>query len=152
MPRATSAAQRFFSPYNAAPEQLQGGPITVGCDVYGLGVLLYELLTDNEPFDFTGKTAGQIEELILQTEPLAPSLRNGTIAAHALRGDLDAIAMKALRKDPQQRYASVDELHADIQNYLDGRPVMARKGRRWYRARKFIGRNRIALGGAGVPR
>jgi serine/threonine-protein kinase len=142
----TGAAERFFSPQNASPEQVRGELVTVGCDVYGLGVLLYELMAQSTPFDFTGKTPGQIEHLILKTEPVAPSLRNGPIPARSLRGDLDAIVLHALRKSAADRYATVDEFAADIRNYLEGRPVAARRGRTWYRVRKFVGRNRIALG------
>jgi len=145
----TGAAQRFFSPYNASPEQLRGDPITVGCDVYGLGVLLYELLAQAPPFDLVGKTADEIQKLILETDPLPPSARaqsTDPTAARSLRGDLDAIVLRALRKAAEDRYPTVDEFTADIRNYLEGRPVAARRGRSWYRVRKFVGRHRIALG------
>jgi tRNA A-37 threonylcarbamoyl transferase component Bud32/tetratricopeptide (TPR) repeat protein len=145
----TGAAQRFFSPHNAAPEQLRGEPITVACDVYGLGILLYELLAEAAPFDFTGKTPGQIEQLIFDTEPLAPSAR-ASADARNLRGDLDAIVLHALRKNPERRYATVDHFSGDIRRYLEGRPVEARKGRTWYRVRKFVGRHRVALGATAV--
>jgi len=138
----TSAAQRFFSPHNAAPEQLRGKPVTVGCDVYGLGILLYEMLAGVTPFDFGGKSPGEMEGVILDAEPRAPSTR---VADKALAGDLDAIVMHALRKQPEQRYATVEQLANDIHRHLNGRPVEARKGRVWYRARKFAGRHRVAL-------
>jgi serine/threonine-protein kinase len=138
----TGAAQRFFSPYNAAPEQLRGEPVTVACDVYGLGVLLYEMLTGNPPYDFAGKTPGEMEKLILDVEPVAPSVR---AMQKLLRGDLDAIVAQALRKLPAQRYTTVEQFADDIRRYLDGHPVTARKGRTAYRLRKFIWRNRIGL-------
>ena len=145
----TGAAQRFFSPYNAAPEQLRGDPITVGCDVYGLGVLLYELLARAAPFDFVGKTADEIQRLILETEPPLPSARaesTDAAVARSLRGDLDAIVLRALRKASSDRYATVEQFAEDVRNYLEDRPVVARRGRVGYRTRKFVSRHRIALG------
>ena len=149
----TGAAQRFFSPHNAAPEQLRGEPITVACDVYGLGMLLYELLADTAPFDFAGKTADEIQHLILETEPPSPSARaqsSDSGIARGLRGDLDAIVLRALRKAPEDRYPTVGQFAEDIRNYLDGRPVTARRGRTWYCVRKFAGRHRVALGVAAL--
>ena len=116
----TSAAQRYFSPYNAAPEQLRGEPVTVACDVYGLGVLLYEMLTGSAPFDFVGKTPGEMEKMILEREPRVPS---ECAANRNLRGDLDAIVSRALRKRPIERYATVDQFAGDVQRYLDHQPV-----------------------------
>jgi len=132
---------------------LRGDSITVGCDVYGLGVLLYELLVYAAPFEFAGKTPDEIQRLILDTEPPAPSDRaesSNPSAARSLRGDLDAIVLSALRKSPEDRYATVDQFAEDIRNYLNGRPVEARRGRTWYRVRKFAGRHRVALGVAGL--
>jgi len=145
----TGAAERYFSPGNAAPEQLRGEPITVACDVYGLGMLLYQLLAHAAPFDLVGKTADEMQHLILETEPPAPSARaqsSDSSTARSLRGDLDAIILRALRKSPEDRYPTVEQFANDIRNYLDGRPVRARRGRIWYRARKFVGRHRVALG------
>jgi len=139
----TGAAERFFSPYNAAPEQLRGEPVTVACDVYGLGVLLYEMLAGKAPFDFAGLTPGEMEKRILDVEPYAPSAR---AAQPALRGDLDAIVARSMRKQPAARYATVEQLADDVGRYLQGHPVEARKGRAWYRTLKFAGRHRVALG------
>ena len=140
----TGAAQRFFSPHNAAPEQLRGEPVTVACDVYGLGVLLYEMLAGVAPFDFTGKTPGEVEHVIVDVEPAPPSSRGSTV----LRGDLDAIVLRALRKDASERYATADQFAADVVAYLQRRPVYARSGQSWYRIRMFVLRNRIALAAA----
>lgn len=138
----TNAAQRFFSPSNAAPEQLRGEPVTVACDVYGLGVLLYELIAGVPPFDFTGMTPGAIEHTIVGVSPVLPSVR---VRDRALRGDLDAIVATALRKRPIERYSGVDQLADDVRRFLAARPVRARKGQALYRASRFVRRNRIGL-------
>jgi tetratricopeptide (TPR) repeat protein len=157
----TATAHRFFSPNNAAPEQLRGQRIGVACDVYQLGTLLYELLCGKTVFDTTGLTPGQLEQRILGVAPEALSARAGRVSdaiaqahgvttpaalARALRGDLDAIVALALRKPPQERYGSVEQLADDLRRCLDGRPVVALRGRRWYRARKFLRRHALAVG------
>lgn len=153
----TGTAQRYFSPQYAAPEQVLGAPIGVACDVYGLGLLLYELLGGQRPFDLTDVSAGQAERLICEVPPVAPSaaLAQSKTAlarsrASALRGDLDDIVMRCLRKAPHERYASVELLQSDLDNYLQGRPVLARGGHTAYRVRKFIGRHRLGVGAAAV--
>ena len=118
----TATAHRFFSPSNVAPEQLRGERVGVACDVYQLATLLHELLCGTTVFDATGLTAGQLEQKIIEVAPEAPSARAAratyaiarahgalTPAAFArdLRGDLDAIVARALRKSPQERYGSV---------------------------------------------
>lgn len=157
----TGTAERFFTLSHAAPEQWRGDPITVGCDVYALGVLLYELVAGAPPFRFDTLTPGQIERLILDTPPAPPSrgcvdtapaqaeLRGfGSNAAlrRALRGDIDAIVERALRKDVGERYSSVEQFDADVRAFLEQRPVAARAGQRMYRLRKFVARNRMGLG------
>jgi serine/threonine-protein kinase len=146
----TATAQRFFSLHNVAPEHLRGEPVAVSCDIYALGVLLYELLSGHPPFDFTRLTPAQIERCVLENEPPAPSLRAAnarpaTAASDALKGDLDSIVLKCLRKSPNARYASVDLLVADIRSFLECRPVEARRGRKSYRLRKFISRHRAGV-------
>ncbi len=147
----TATAQRFFSPMYAAPEQLLGEPIGVACDVYALGLLLYEVLAGTRPFDFSGLTPGQVERLVTTVPPMAPSsaasrIESPPVLPKQLRGDLDDIVLRCLRKVPAERYASVEQLEADLGNYLDGLPVQARGGHGWYRLRKFVGRNRIPVG------
>jgi len=152
----TQAAQRYFSPHHAAPEQFRNAPVTPACDVYGLGALLYELLSGLPPFDLQGLTPGAIENLVLNSDPLAPSQRRDDgqaahpISAAQLRGDLDSIVLKCLRKHPEDRYATVDQLAADIRAHLDGYPVAARRGGRWYRSRRFLSRHRIAVSASAV--
>jgi serine/threonine protein kinase/tetratricopeptide (TPR) repeat protein len=152
----TLTAERFFTPSSAAPEQIRGGPVTVGVDVYGLGVLLQELLVGKPPFAVDGLTPGQVEQLIQRVPPpdmstrlgaddlpvaRARSLNSVEVLRRRLLDDLDPIVERCLRKDPRDRYASVEQLAADIGNALAGRPVSARAGRRWYRLRKFVRRN-----------
>jgi serine/threonine-protein kinase len=156
----TGTAERMFTLSHAAPEQWRGEPSTVGCDVYALGVLLYELLAGSPPFRFDGLLPGQIERLILHTPPealnrRAASMTPSMVAARgfssaarlgaALRGDLDAIVERALRKGVGERYATVEQLDADVAAYLEERPVSARGGQRWYRVRKFVARHSYAL-------
>ncbi len=158
--QVTGTAERYFTLSHAAPEQWRGEPVTVGCDVYALGVLLYELLAGSSPFAFESLSPGQIERLILHTPPELPSRRAGqadpgvAIArgfsqsqalARCLRGDLDSIVERALRKGVSERYATLEQFDADVEAFLDLRPVAARSGHHWYRLRKFVGRHRIAV-------
>ena len=146
----TATEQRYFSPLYAAPEQLLGEPIGVGCDVYALGLLLCECLTDARAFDFSNLSAGQIERLITSVPPSAPSqiaaARGASVnLRRQLRGELDDIVLRCLRKAPEERYSSVEQLSLDLENYLQGRPVRARGGHFWYRSRKFVRRNLIPV-------
>jgi serine/threonine-protein kinase len=144
-----------------APEQLRGDRVGVACDVYQLGTLLHELLCGATVFDAVGLTLGQFERRILEEVPDAPSVRavrtsDATAQSHAaaspsalardLRGDLDAIVALALRKPPRERYGSVEQLADDLRRYLEGRPVAAVRGQRWYPLRKFLRRNALAVG------
>jgi serine/threonine-protein kinase len=155
----TQTAARFFTPAYAAPEQVRGERITVACDLYALGALLYELLSGVPPFALDGKTAGEAERLILDVPPDAMELahrsrpkaaalsgRSDTAAwARQLRGDLESIVQKALRKEPLARYLSVEALDDDLARWLQLRPVRARRGRVLYRLRKFAQRHRSAV-------
>lgn len=140
----TTAEQRFVSLAHAAPEQLRGDPITLACDVYGLGSLLYVLLTGITPLDLAGLSRSDAERKILDTDPPPMSTRV-TSGAMVLKGDLDAIVAKCLRKAPTERYATVEALAADVKAYLSGFPVAARFGGYGYRLRRFAGRHRVAL-------
>jgi serine/threonine-protein kinase len=159
----TATAERYFTLTHAAPEQWRGGPVTVACDVYALGVLLHELLAGAPPFEFRDLSPGRIEALILDTPAPPPSrtagerddagarargLADSDALRRALRGDLDAIVQRALRKEADARYPSVEQFDADLAAWLEGRPVAARGGHGWYRARKFVGRHRWAVAGA----
>lgn len=134
-----------LTPRYAAPEQFAGHS-GVGVDVYALGVILYELLTGNSPYGSAHLDTMTLIEAIRVQEPVPPSqlaLPRGQ--ARRLRGDLDAIVLKALRKDPRQRYAAVDELLDDVERHLDRRPVRARRGSSLYRFARFVERNRLPL-------
>lgn len=157
---ATATNMRYLTPNYAAPEQFAGGPVSVMSDVYALGALLYELLSGRPPLALDGISVGEIERRVLQHPPeaLERAAGQGARAAAALgradlpawrrslRGDLDAIVHKALRKEPNGRYLSVEALDADIQCYLERRPVLASGNRRAYRIGKFVQRHRLLLG------
>jgi tetratricopeptide (TPR) repeat protein len=153
----TGATQFAFTPAYASPEQVRGERVTTATDVYSLGVVLYELLTGRSPYRVKSHGSAEMLKAICEQEPAKPSTtvaRGERQAAtfppaerqrRRLRGDLDSIVLKALRKEPQQRYASVDALSEDVAHYLDGRPVAARKGTFSYRAGKFVRRHWIGV-------
>ncbi len=131
----------------AAPEQVLGQPVGVACDVYALGVMLFELLTGQRPYAHTAGRA--LEDEILRGELRRPSdVASERSRAKALRGDIDAIVLSALRREPGQRYASVGALADDIESHLAGEPVKARPDSRLYRWRKFIARHALPLSAA----
>lgn len=139
----TVSMDRVLSPAHAAPEQVTGGTVTTATDVYALGVLLYELLTDERPFEVDRSSATSIERSILDANPEPPS-RRPVRDARRLRGDLDTIVLMALRKEPERRYQSARELGDDVGRYLEGRPVTARGDSLAYRAGKALARHRWA--------
>jgi len=151
-PDAT-ATLRVMTPAYAAPEQVRGQRITVATDVYALGGVLYRLLSGRRPVEITGASPGEMERRICEVMPPPPSVvAEGPAAAwkRNLRGDLDTIVLKALRKEPERRYASVEQLADDIRRHQVGRPVRARADSWRYRAGKFVRRNRIAVGAAAL--
>ena len=144
--RFTEAAGRALTPDYASPEQILDEPLTISSDVYSLGVVLYELLTGRRPYKLQRNSRGALEDAIVQAQPMAPSIGADQASRRLLRGDLDTIVLKALKKKPAERYATVHALLDDIYHYLDGRPVKAQPDSGWYRTKKFIGRNKLALG------
>ena len=134
----------------AAPEQVRGEAVTTAADVYGLGVVLYELLTGRRPHPVETLTAGEAERAILEQEPPAPSEVAESRIARRLRGDLDRICLMALRKEPERRYGSVEQLAGDLERFLQGRPVLAQPATMRYRAGRFVRRNRAAIAAAAV--
>jgi tetratricopeptide (TPR) repeat protein len=132
-----------LTPEYASPEQVRGMPVTTATDVYALGAILYELLTGERAQKIDSRTPTQIDRVVCEIEPPPPSL-----IAQGLNSDLDNIVLMAMRKEPERRYASVDQLADDIRRYLDGRPVVARKDSLTYRAGKFVRRNRLAIAAA----
>lgn len=145
----TATAQRALTPEYASPEQVRGDPVTPASDIYALGVVLYRLLTHASPY---GRATGDnyaLTRAICDTEPPPPSQADTTVpraARRPLRGDLDAIVLMALRKDPQRRYPSADALADDVFRHLEGLPVQARRGAWSYRAGRFVLRHRAAFG------
>jgi len=144
----TQYSGRALSPEYASPEQIVGEPLSIASDVYSLGVVLFELLAGTRPYKLTRVTRAALEEAILHAEPQRLSDAAPARLRRILRGDLDTIVLKALKKDSRERYATVNALVEDISRYLDNRPVLARPDSNWYRMRKFVSRNRVGVAGA----
>jgi non-specific serine/threonine protein kinase/serine/threonine-protein kinase len=130
-----------MTPDYASPEQVRGAPLTTATDIYSLGVVLHLLLTGRAPYRLQGMTLDQLLATVCDREIDAP--RTGST-------DLDSIILKALRKDPAERYGSAAELSADIGRYLDGLPVDARPPRAAYVMRKFVARHRLGVAAAAM--
>jgi TolB-like protein/Tfp pilus assembly protein PilF/tRNA A-37 threonylcarbamoyl transferase component Bud32 len=145
----TRADVHPMTPLYASPEQVRGGPITAATDIYSLGVVFFELLTGHHLYRLTIGTPVELEQVICQSEPPRPS-RVVDKLQRPLHGDLDHIALKALRKEPEQRYRSVAELSEDIRRHLAGLPVAARRGTLRYRAEKFVRRHKTEVGASGL--
>ncbi|MBS1795314.1 MAG: serine/threonine protein kinase [Acidobacteria bacterium] len=150
----TKTAFHALTPAYASPEQLQGGGLSAASDIYSLGVVLYELLTGARPFETEGKSFEEIVRTVTMIDPVIPSAvsdprfnppasKRAAAAPNRklLKGDLDNIVMTALRKEPARRYQSVELFAQDIENYLDGLPVVARPNTFAYRAEKFFKRH-----------
>ncbi|HKD61676.1 MAG TPA: protein kinase, partial [Terracidiphilus sp.] len=163
-PQITVAGERALTPEYAAPEQLKDEPITTATDVYALGVLLYVLLTGLHPAGSATRNAADLIVAVVEAEPVHPSnvvtqissisdtvgnaaRRSSTPEklSRVLRGDLDTIVIKALRKDPRERYPSVTAMADDIRGYLRHEAISARPDTVFYRTRKFVRRNRIVV-------
>ncbi len=167
-----STLLRPMTPEYASPEQVRGEAISTHTDVYSLGVVLYQLLTGRSPYRVDTRTPERLAEAITRDEPERPSTAihrketaggagdsreitpeevSGTREAtparlqKRLRGDLDFILLKALRKEPMQRYSSVEQFSEDIRRHLEGIPVGARKGTWSYRSGKFVRRHKASV-------
>jgi serine/threonine protein kinase/tetratricopeptide (TPR) repeat protein len=166
---------RILTPGYASPEQVKDEPITTASDVYSLGVVLYELLTGRGPYGVTGRTPHEISRAVCEFEPGKPStvvlreapaepgqdpitpasvsaVRDGSPEklSKRLSGDIDNIVLMALRKEPQRRYASVEQFAEDIRRHLENLPVVARKDTAGYRTAKFISRHKAGVAAAVV--
>jgi eukaryotic-like serine/threonine-protein kinase len=169
----TRTQVRMLTPDYASPEQWRGEIITTASDIYSLGVVLYELLTGRRPYRVSGRTPEEIDRAIVETDSQKPSAAVVKVERHPadsalssgagfstncegnpeklrrrLTGDLDNIVLKALRKEPQRRYASVEQFSEDIRRHLEGLPVVARKDTFSYRAGKFVKRHATAVAAA----
>jgi eukaryotic-like serine/threonine-protein kinase len=170
---AETTLARPMTPEYASPEQIRGEPITTASDVYSLGVVLYQLLTGRSPYPGDTRSSHELARAVCETEPGRPSTavlkpqlnradapqltpeqvsdsREGSLAKlrRRLAGDLDDIVLMALRKEPQRRYTSVEQLSEDIRRHLEGLPVSATKGSWSYRAGKFARRHRVGIAAA----
>jgi serine/threonine-protein kinase len=150
-PRAewTRAELRLMTPAYAAPEQVRGGAQGVATDVYALGAILYELLAGRPPLDLAGKSATEAATAVCEQPPERPSVAaGGAGASRAEWADLDVLCMKALQKDPERRYPSVESLIRDLDHFKKGEPLEARPDTLSYRTGKFVRRNWRPLGAA----
>ncbi len=146
-----------LTPEYASPEQLRGEKLTTATDIYSLGIILYELLTGNRPFETSGKNLSEVLKLVCEIEPKRPSsvfslksqaesnLKSKIQNPKSLQGDLDNIILKALQKEPSRRYLTVEKFADDIHRYLNGLPISARPDTFFYRTEKFVKRNRISV-------
>jgi eukaryotic-like serine/threonine-protein kinase len=173
----TIAGAQMMTPGYASPEQVRGETITTASDIYSLGVVLYELLTGHRPYELSSLSPHEVARVVCEQEPVKPSTvvaRTATVEQgvapaaitpevvgrkrseppaklrRRLVGDLDNIVLMALRKEPQRRYASVEQFSEDIRRHLEGRPVVARTDTFGYRAQKFVGRNKVAVAAAAL--
>ena len=144
-PALTQTGHAVMTPAYAAPEQLRHEPVTTATDVYALGVVLYELLAGERPYDLSGCSPAEIERIVSEQAPRPPSAVAPAHRQRRLRGDLDTIVQKALRKEPERRYTSAEALADDLQRHLEGRPVEARPDTAGYRTRKFVQRHRAGV-------
>lgn len=151
-PALTRSTERLMTPEYASPEQICGQAVTTATDVYSLGTVLYELLTGRSPFRLTKSSPLETVRAICEDEPKRPSAVIDTHPAEArkLKGDLDNIVLKAMRKEPARRYASVAQFSEDVRRFLEGYPVEARAGSWRYRSGKFVRRHKAAVAAAAV--
>jgi eukaryotic-like serine/threonine-protein kinase len=184
--KGTVTSLGMLTPNYASPEQFRGETVSTSTDVYSLGVILYELLTDTLPYQITNKRIDEVARAVCETNPPRPSeavvsqqlsvisyqlSADGSTERNQhptkenqsktnpkskiqnlklLRGDLDNILLKALRKEPARRYSSVEQFSEDLRRHLQGLPVVARPDTFSYRAEKFIKRNRVSVASAAL--
>ena len=141
----TQTRERLLTPEYASPEQVRGGAQTTATDVYQLGAVLYKLLTGRSPHVFSSDAPAAVELAICATDPAPASSLNAAVSR-----DLDFVLAKALRKEPDERYPSVEALADDLRAFLEWRPVRARSGSAWYRMRKFARRYRLPVAAAAL--
>jgi eukaryotic-like serine/threonine-protein kinase len=149
--RLTEISGRALTPHYASPEQILGQPLTVASDLFSLGVILYELLTGQSPHRPRRDSRAALEEAIVLGDAPRPSDIAPAGRRKLLRGDLDNILLKALRRQPTERYTTVNGFSEDLSRHLEDLPVRAQAHSGWYRLRKFVARNALPVGaGAAV--
>ncbi|MET0988207.1 MAG: serine/threonine-protein kinase [Steroidobacteraceae bacterium] len=162
----THVDYRMLTPAHASPEQIRGDLITTSSDIYVLGGLMYELLCGRRPYDLVGVRLSELERIVCNNEPALLSVRAARTFAESpelaadiatcrdttaprlikrLRGDLDNIVLKSMRREPARRYGSCEQLASDITAHLDGRPALAAPDHWTYRTGKFVRRNALAV-------
>ncbi len=167
----TQTRQLALTPDYASPEQLRGEKLTTATDIYSLGVILYELLTGAKPYNTDSHNVVEVVRVVCETEPAWPSRawqdtetrgpgdteknrqistdgtapRTLSVSPSQLKGDLDSIILKALRKEPERRYSSVEQFAEDIRRHRAGLPVLASPDTWGYRVSKFARRNRVGV-------
>ena len=146
----TVTEHRVLTPEYSSPEQLLGLPVTTAADVYALGAVLFHLLAGSGPHVFTSRTFEDFRKTVCETATERPSRRADPALAVQIHDDLDRIVMMALRKEPERRYASVDQLREDIERHFSGRPVLAHGDSVGYRAGKFLRRHSWAVAAAAM--
>jgi serine/threonine-protein kinase len=146
----TAAGAHPLTPRYAAPEQICGEPVTTATDVYALGVVLYELVAGRAPYAVGSSSREDLARAICAVDPPPPSGHPAVPLPRSLRNDLDAVTLKALRKEPARRYASTEALADDVRRCLAAQPVQARPDSVGYRAAKFVRRHRVGVVAAGA--
>ena len=146
----TREVGRAFTPEYASPEQILGRPLGTASDLYSLGVVFFELLADVRPYRLNRSSRAALEEAVAQADVLRPSALAPAERRSAVRGDLDTIVLKSLKREPSERYATVAALADDVQRHLAHQPVLAQPDGTWYRTRKFMRRHRLAIASAGA--
>lgn len=161
----TRLGGRVLTPSYSSPEQIRGEPVSTASDIYSLGVVLYEILAGRPPFDLDTASMAEVQRVVSFEEPTRPSDAAGRrtggagltepaatapLARRKLSGDLDAILLKALRKEPERRYETAMAFHDDLCRFLDQRPVRARRGTLGYRTERFLRRNRAGVAAGSV--
>ena len=142
----TELSGRAFTPNYASPEQIKGEPLGTASDVYSLAVVAYEVLTDARPYRLKRGTAAEMEEAIASIEaPLASTSATDRALAQQLRGDLDSVLNKALKKSPAERYATMDAFAQDLLRWSRKEPIQARPDTLAYRATKYLARHRLQV-------